>query len=67
MGDKVLIITHLNNKMDPVYEGPFIVTFLDLENHRVRIKNKRLIRYDSLRNIKPYYSQEGEDVVVQHW
>ncbi len=60
VGDKVLVKIFSNNKLDSKFEGPFLIYKLDLENHRLQVENQHHLRWESLRNIKPYFTEEGE-------
>ena len=63
LGDQVLVKNFTNDKSQPRFEGPYTIINLELENNRIRIENQRVIRWESLRNIKQFYPKEGEDVM----
>ena len=57
--EKVLVRLFSQNKMDNKYEGPFIIEQIDATNYRVQVSNFRTKRWESIRNIKPYFERGG--------
>ncbi len=61
-----LVLTRVfsDNKITEKYEGPFQIGKLDLPAFRAEVFDDRKIKWESLRNLKPFFSlKEGEDVM----
>ncbi len=62
IGQLVLTKVFSTNKLTEKFEGPFEVINLDLKAFKVEVGNSLKRKWESLRNVKPYF-KEGENVV----
>ena len=63
IGDLVLVKTFSDDKLSNIFEGPYTIKTIELKNNRLQIENFRVLRWESLRNIKRFYAEEGVSVV----